>query len=131
VVLDGSRTAPTEAERFEVTTNAADVVDQIHELSASIGNRVLGLKPDRAMVQRADFFKMASNQDGPRVRLLAEGAIAAAVRGKVPITRCLVGRDVATHAGVTKDALQAEAAAVVNDDGYVEAAGAALAMLDP
>lgn len=131
VVLDGSRSAPVDAEHFEATTQAADVVEQIHELAASISNRVLGLRPDRVMVQRADYFKIASNAEGPRTRLLAEGAIASAVRAKAPDTRCLVGRDVAIEAGVTKDALKAEAANVIAGDDYLDATCAALAILDP
>ena len=129
VVLDGTRSAPVDTEHFPVTTQAADVVSQIHELAASISNRVIGLKPERVMVQRADFFRMASNQDGPRIRLMPEGAIASAVRSKVPDTRCLVGRDVATEAGVNKDTLRAEAATVIADDDYVDATCAALSLL--
>ena len=131
MVLDGSRSAPVVVETFELTTQEADVVEQAHDLATNLGNRVQGLQPDAAMIQRADFFRMASNRDGPKFRLITEGALAHAVRARVPRTNILEGSEVAARGGKSKADLEAEALALVGDEDYCEAGCAALAILEP
>lgn len=131
VVMEGTLSAPSLVESFELTTSEAAIVEQVHDLATNFGNRVTGLAPDRVMIQRADYFRIASNADGPRVRLIAEGALAGAARTRVKDTQMKSGRDVAHDAGENKDVLLAAARAVVSDDAFVEAASAAIAILDP
>jgi hypothetical protein len=131
VVLDGTRSAPVLVEAFEVTTQEKDPAGQVHDVATSFANRVKGLAVDRVMIQRADYYKIPSNQEGPRIRLLVEGALTFAAREQVADTHVAVGRDVASTAGLTKDALAAQAGAVVGDDDFSDACGAALAVIDP
>lgn len=131
VVMEGTRAAPSLVESFELTTSEPAIVEQVHDLATNFGNRVTGLAPERVMIQRADYFRIASNADGPRSRLIAEGALASAARTRVKDTRMKSGRDVAQDAGENKDVLEAAARAVVSDDAFVEAASAAIAILDP
>lgn len=68
---------------------------------------------DRAVVRRADKPPRPSNADGPRLRLLAEGAVLAAVRGVVPDTRAGAGLDLGRWYGSDKAGVDAAGNAAV------------------
>jgi hypothetical protein len=131
VLLDGTWDSPNLVTTFELTSSQDDVATQLHVLATGLRSRVVGLKPNRVVIRRADYSKFASNAEGPRLRLLAEGALAAAARGEVPDVLVMPARDLVgrTPAG-SKDDLDQEGAKTVAGANS-EAAAAALAGLVP
>lgn len=131
VVLDGAWGSATEHERFELTSNRQDIGTILHDLASGLKSRLSPLKADRVVVRRADMARVPSNRDGPRLRLLAEGALAAAARSEVTDVVVLAGKDLAQRSlAASKNDLDAEAATQV-PGSPVEAAAAALAGLVP
>lgn len=131
-MLDGSKSSPAVVELFALTTSETDLVAQIHDLAQNFGNRLAGLDVTRVVIRRADTPPRPSNTEGPRTRLLAEGALTTTARGRVTDTRLLNGRDLAARAGGgrTKATIDAEAAALVDVGAYEGAVAAALSALD-
>lgn len=131
VVLDGSWGSATEHERFDLTSNKQDIGTILHDLASGLKSRLSALKADRVVVRRADMARVPSNLDGPRLRLLAEGALASAARSEVADVVVLAGKDLAQRSpAASKNDLDAEAAAQA-PGSPVEAAAAALAGLVP
>jgi hypothetical protein len=129
VVLEGSWASPSVVEAFDLTSVDEDKPTQLTRLAAGLRSRAKGLEPDRVVIRRADYFKVASSAEGPRMRLLAEGAMAAAAKEVVDDVLLLTGKDTATFSqAASKADLEAHAGAVL-PGLHVEAAGAALAGL--
>jgi len=129
VVGVGAWNAASEEETFELTSNKDDTATVLHELASGLRSHLSGLSADRVVIRRADRQRVASNADGPRVRLLAEGALAAAARSEVTDVVVLPGKDLADRTPAqSKDDLDAEAARQL-PSAPVEAAAAALAGL--
>jgi hypothetical protein len=130
VVLDGAWGSAKEQEHFELTSNKDDLATVLHELASALRSHLTGLDADRVVIRRADL-QVASRKEGPRIRLLAEGALAGAARAEVTDVLMLTGKDLAARSpSKSKDDLDAEAAAQV-PRSPVEAAAAALAGLEP
>ncbi len=129
VIIDGPFTAPTVIEVFDLTTTETDTAGQAQDLSANLRNRLRGTTPDRVLVRRADFPPRPSNKEGPRLRLIIEGAIAAAAKEIVTYTVLLTGRDAAARTSMTKDDLNGLAATLVGPKER-QAGAAALAALE-
>jgi hypothetical protein len=131
-VLEGTKQTPAAIELFVLTTSENDLVDQIHDLASALSNRLNGLAIERAMIRRADTPQRPSNQEGPRARLLVEGALLRVTRDQVQATRVMNGRDIAALAGGgrTKATLDVEAQQLVSSPEYAPAAAAAFALLD-
>ena len=133
VVLDGTRTAPTIVDQFELTSSAGLLSRQVYDLGQGLSSRIAGLKPGRIAVRVADHAPIARNSDGPRIRLLAEGSLASAAVdtcGKTVDVIVENGRDLAKRAGaVNKAAHDAVAEALVPE--RAKATAAALSLLDP
>jgi hypothetical protein len=127
-LVEGTVTSPTVVEAFTITTSKATVAEQAHDIATGIRNRLHGLAPDAVLVRRADFPPRPSNQEGPRVRLIVEGACVAHAMDVVPATLLLTGRDAAARTGMSKDTLDAAAEAVSGGD-YAKAVAAAMAVL--
>src|SRR5688572_24609242 len=70
-----------------------DLPEQLHDAAESIRSRLLGLAVDRVVVCRADHSPVPSAAEGPRRRLLMEGAITSAARSVVVDTRLGTGKD--------------------------------------
>jgi len=106
---------------------------QLFDLSEAAGSRLSALEPDRVAVCRADFPPRSSRTDGPKLRLLAEGAITAAAYAVVPNTYLGTGHDVGMWDGRGKEALMAAARSLVQASGmplkWVDATFAALGAL--
>ncbi len=133
VVLDGTRTAPTIVDHFELTSTAGPVSLQIHDLGQGLSSRIAGLKPGRVAVRVADHAPIARNSDGPRIRLLAEGSLTAAAVdacGKTVDVIVENGRDLAKRAGATNKATHDAAAQALLSE-RATARAAALSLLDP
>lgn len=135
VVDDGSGGggAATVERVEEVSADDVDIVEQLLNVARAVESRVRGLNVDRVVVRRADVPTQASKKDAPRLRLLTEGAAAAAARSFVVDTRLGMGKELAQWYGSPKADLDAAGAALVTNAGehskYGEAAAAALAGL--
>jgi hypothetical protein len=117
----------------EFTADDVDLATQLHDAGEAVGSRLDGLGVDRVVVRRADRPPRASNAEGPRLRLLTEGAVTAAARAEVVDTRVGTGKETGIWHGTNKATLDGAARAVLTasglDEGYCDAAAAALAGL--
>ena len=106
---------------------------QLHDAAEAVRSRLQGLQVDRVVVRRADRPPRASNLEGPRLRLLTEGAVTAAARSVIVHTTIGTGKDTGAWHGTNKSTVDAAAAAILTaaglSDAYLEAAAAALAGL--
>jgi hypothetical protein len=131
VVLDGDWDTPSQVDAFELTSANEDLATQLLDLAAGLRSRLNGINPDRVVIRRADFAQRGGKTEGPRIRLLAEGALASAARAEVGTVLVQTGKDLAagTPAG-TKANLDQE---LVNKlpSGDAEASAAALVGLVP
>lgn len=130
VVVEGDWDSPSLVHMFSLTSDHDSHANKLHELARGLRSYLSGAGVDRVMVRRADVNRRASaSQEAPKVRLLAEGALAAAAREKVEDVHVLTGKELAgrTTAGKKAD-LDARADAKLPDSDK-EAAAAALAGL--
>lgn len=133
VILDDASGAAVVEEVEDIPSAAVDIVEQLSHAAKTVESRLEGLKVDRVMVRRADFSQKARNTEGPRIRLLVEGAATAAARNVTTNTRLATGKDIADGCSMKKDDLDDEAKQLITAAGkhkrYVEAAAAALGAL--
>jgi hypothetical protein len=134
VVLDDVAGPPQVVHCSEVLVAAEAVAGQLHFLARSVDSRARGVgNIDRVVVRRADTPPRATNAEGPKLRLLSEGAVIASVRDVVPAVDVGTGRDIGRWHSTNKDRVEAAARALLiaasEDERYVEAAAAALAGL--
>lgn len=118
----------TVVEAFEVPTADENRATQLKDLAETASARIRTLEPDIVVVRRADWSKFANNQEGPKIRLMATGAVAAAARLLVPRTTIRDGKECGEAYGASKDKVDADASTLVNSR-LREAAAAALAGL--
>jgi hypothetical protein len=108
-----------------------DLATQLFNASEQVKSRLSAFSVDRVVVRRADRPMKANNSEGPRVRLLLEGAIVGTARSVTANTRLGTGKDLGGWYGSNKARLDADARAFVTQLGlrvvYVESAAAALA----
>lgn len=133
IALDDSSGAPIVASHETFTSDIADLATQLHDTAEAIRSRLSGLNLGRVVLRRADLSRVANNLDGPRLRLLMEGAVTSSARSVVVDTTVGTGRDTGTWFGAKKADLDQTAADLLRDQGvpsiYLEAASAALAAL--
>jgi hypothetical protein len=124
---------PAIRDSFALTGDDVDFTRQLFELSQATRSRMSALKPDRVVICRADFPPAGSRKDGPKLRLLAEGAIAAAAREVVAETFLATGQDIGLWDSTSKDAVKAKAKAMVRAESlplkWMEAVVAAIGAL--
>jgi len=105
---------------------------QLHDAAAALRSRLEGLAVDRVLLRRADRPPRASNAEGPRLRLLMEGALTSAAQSVVD-TRIGTGKDTGAWYGSSKAGVDEAAAKLLGVHGlharYREATSAALAGL--
>jgi hypothetical protein len=106
---------------------------QLHDAAEALRSRLEGLAVDRVVLRRADRPPRATNAEGPKLRLLMEGALTSAARSVVVDTRLGTGRDTGTWFGAGKAGVDAAAEALLQawslHARYRDAASAALAAL--
>jgi hypothetical protein len=113
-------------DKFEVPAAAdIDLASQLKDLSNAVTARTSSWKPDAVVVRRADRPAHATNTDGPRFRLMAEGAITAAAKILVDQTYVRTGKDCGASIGTSKSEIDREAASLVSSR-LVPACAAAL-----
>src|SRR4051812_15988128 len=79
-VLDGAWGSASEHAGFDLTSNEQDIANILHDLASGLRSHLSGMNADRVVIRRADMPQRPNNNEGPRLRLLAEGALAAAAR---------------------------------------------------
>lgn len=133
-VLDDVSGSPAIDNVADFPSDDVDLATQLHDGAEAVRSRLTGLGVDRVVVRRADRPPRPSNQEGPRTRLLMEGAVVSAARSVVIDTRVGTGRDTGAWFGSTKAGVDAAATALLQAQGqprpYTEAAAAALAGLN-
>lgn len=118
----------TVEDSFEIKADQMDRAVQLGDAAKNISGRLRSLQPDVVVVRRADRPLKPSNQEGPRLRLLMEGAITAAAHEVIANTRIRNGKDCGAAYQATKDLLDREAS-VVHGGKFKEATAAALSGL--
>lgn len=118
----------TVEDSFEIRADQTDVAVQLGDAAKNVSGRLRSLQPDVVVVRRADRPMKASNQEGPRLRLLVEGAITGAAHEVVAHTLIRNGKDCGAAYGVAKDALDALATGI-HGGKFKEATAAALSGL--
>ena len=127
VAVEGVFGAPQRVDAYSITSRAQDdLATQLHDIAAANGSKIASLCPDRVIVRRADRASIPSQREGPKTRLMAEGALAADARERVSDVRLLSGRDVGRASPpATKEALEAHAESTL-PGCHVAAAAAAV-----
>lgn len=92
-------------EDFTTVVTESGLAAQLKEVGDAVRGRVQSLRPDRIVIRRADRPPRPNNHDGPRFRLLAEGALTVVSRTEVLDTRLQTGKDCASDFGTSKDIL--------------------------
>ena len=116
-------------ETFELVPRGDTLADRLGDLGAAFANRVDGLNPDAVVVRRAEQTARPSKKEGPKQRLLAEGALvyaAASVGARVVL---LTGQSLAQKSGTTKREMDA-AAESLESGMYKGSVAAAMSILN-
>jgi len=119
----------TVAKEFDLTTTHTRWEQMAGQYYADVSGRIDTLKPDIVVVRRADFHRSRGNGDGPRMRLVIEGAISAAAIGHVASTYLRPGTECARLYGKDKKDMDDDAKTKVTRNDRAEAAAAALSGL--
>lgn len=100
---------------FELTSTGEDLASQLHTLSASVVTRVKDLLPaELAVVRRADAQpRGVGATEAVKLRLIAEGAVIAAVRERLPDVRVGAGVELARWCGTDKASMDSDALSLV------------------
>jgi hypothetical protein len=130
VVIDDSSGAPV-IDAFETfPSRKVDLATQLLELAETVRSRLRGLSVDKAVVRRADWYHGGSNKEGPKIRLLSEGAVASAARSVVVETRIGTGKETGAMFGSSKKDLDLASLALLQTQGidvkFTEATSAGL-----
>lgn len=116
-------------EAFDLATAQADWASIASQFFQNVSGRVSSLTPEVVVVRRADVYKVGRLGDGPRLRLVVEGAITAAAKSHIASTHLRTGAECATKYGQDKGALEADAITLTANKHHTEAAAAALSGL--
>lgn len=116
-------------ETFELVPRGDSLADRLGDLGAVFANRVKGLNPDAVVVRRAEQTARPSKKEGPKQRLLAEGALVYAAASVGVRVELLSGRDLAQKSGTDKKAMD-DAAESLEPGMYKESVAAAMSILN-
>lgn len=120
----------TKLDAFDLTTTEDEWSRIASHFFQAASGRISTLSPDIVVVRRADVYLRGRLGDGPRLRLVVEGAITAAAAAHVaPNTHLRTGSDCATRYGQDKATMDADGLALVQRNSHAEAAAAALSGL--
>lgn len=119
----------TAVDEFDLTTTHTEWAALCSQFSVDVSARVSTLAPDVVVVRRADFHRSRGNSDGPRLRLVVEGAVSASAFAHVANTHLRMGVTCADRYGTNKDAMDLDGKSLVVHANRAEAAGAALSGL--
>jgi hypothetical protein len=116
-------------EAFDLATAHTDWASIASQFFQDVSGRVSSLGPDVVVVRRADVYKLGRLGDGPRLRLVVEGAITAAAKSHVANTHLRTGVECATKYMQDKTVLDADGNALTANKHHAEAAAAGLSGL--
>lgn len=120
----------TVVDEFELTSAEEDWAKLARDYGQAASGRISSLQPGAIIIRRADRPQRPNNKDGPRVRLVIEGALAAAAYQHVANTHLLTGAACASaYDKSNKNALDMAAGGLVSKAVRMEAASAALTAL--
>jgi hypothetical protein len=132
-VLDDGTGEPVIEVAADFPSDDVDLPVQLHDAAEAVRSRLEALGLERVVIRRADRPPRASNAEGPKLRLLLEGALTSAARGVVVETRIATGKETGAWYGSNKAGVDAAAAALVTSSGlhqrYGDATSAGLAAL--
>lgn len=132
-VVDDASGEPVIEATVDLPGDDVDAPTLLHDAAEALRSRLAALSVDRVVIRRADFHRSAGKSDGPKFRLLMEGALASASKSEVPDSRIGTGQETAEWAGSSKQELESEAAALVSASGkhtrFADAVAAALSGL--
>ena len=132
-VLDNAMGEPVVVTSESFPSDNVPLPEQLHDMGESVRSRLIGVGVDRVVIRRADRSPIPRNGNGPRLRLLAEGAVTAAARAVITDTRIETGRAAALMYGAPKSDHERAAADLTVASGLglemTEAVAAALAGL--
>jgi hypothetical protein len=114
---------------FDLTTAEKDWARICSQYAQDVSGRVSSLALDVVVVRRADFHRNSRSGDGPKLRLVIEGAITAAAMGHLANTHLQTGAACAGEYPEEKDAMDAAGRGLVSRPDRAEAAAAALSGL--
>lgn len=130
VITDASGTAVIEAVA-DFPGDDVPIPEQLHDAAEAMRSRLEGSSIDRVIVRRADRPPKASNAEGPKLRLLLEGALTSAAKSVVVDTRIGTGKETGEWYGSNKAGVDAEAERLLRSVSlharYKDATSAALA----
>lgn len=119
--------------QVDLPSDEDDLPVLLHDCSEALRSQLKILAPDRVVIRRADHSHHARQTDGPKYRLLMEGALTSAARSVIPDTRIGTGKETGEWYGAAKAALDGEAEKLSQAQAlagkYKEAVSAALAGL--
>lgn len=131
VVVDDNSGSPVIVTFETIPSRDTDLAAQLHDASEAVRSRLQGLNVDKVVVRRADRPPRASNEEGPRTRLLTEGAITCAARSVVIETHIGTGKDTGQWHGSSKAGVDQSSKQLLESQGvnlsFVDATSAALA----
>ena len=116
-------------ETFELVSRGDSLADNLGDLGAVFANRVKGLKPDAVVIRRAEQTARPSKKEGPKQRLLAEGALVYAAASVGVGVELLSGRELAQKSGTDKQAMD-DAAEALEPGTFRESVAAAMSILN-
>lgn len=120
----------TVEDEFELTSAEEDWAKLARDYGQGASARISSLQPGAVVIRRADRPQRPNNKDGPRVRLVIDGALAAASYLHVANTHLLTGAACAgAYDRSNKNALDVAAGGLASKAVRMEAASAALAAL--
>jgi hypothetical protein len=117
VLLDDVSGSPMVVDKFALTGDNVEFAQQLLDLSKGTSSSIRGMRPNRVVVRRADFPPAGSRAEGPKLRLLAEGAICAAAREHIPDTHLATGAEIGGWDGRGKAAVEVDAKALCKSCG--------------
>jgi hypothetical protein len=133
VIADGGGGSISIESSIELTSDATSTPVQLHDAAEALHSQLKGSAPQRVIVRRADRPARPRQTDGPKFRLLMEGALTSAACGVVPDTLIGTGKETGEWFGSSKADLDDEAKQVAEAASvaakYREALSAALAAL--
>lgn len=113
VALDGTWGVAVVTKSFELASSTDDVATQLVDLTRGLRSYLSGASADIVVLRRADQSPIGSRAEGPRRRLLAEGALIAGAREEVEKVLVKTGKELAEASPATnKAALDRHAEAV-------------------
>jgi hypothetical protein len=111
---------------LELPSDSTATATQLHDAAEALRSHLKSLGPDRVVVRRADRSARARQTDGPKFRLLMEGALTSTACSVVPDTLIGTGKETAEWFGSSKEELDREAERILSAGSHPAKFGLAM-----